>query len=236
MCKSLTPYMLVLGPIVMMAGFVTLPDFEGVVGQEYLDEVKALDFDITFVKMFIVATGVLMLFGGFFLLSQDLMANSGKVQRDLLMLSRIGFMFAFTVFYLFFALQIESIAVAQGVNDAYADDPALVDELALDAHYMAEGIWGSMPIAWGTALILFGIAAVTGNNSPKESMEWAYGLPIIGALAMMSSFLGVGGFAAFLLAMFCAMPIGILMLTGHLKDTDSDDTAPESDDPGPESD
>lgn len=222
MCKSLTPYMLVLGPIVMMAGFVTLPDFEGVVGQEYLDEVKALDFDITFVKMFIVATGVLMLFGGFFLLSQDLMANSGKVQRDLLMLSRIGFMFAFTVFYLFFALQIESIAVAQGVNDAYADDPALVDELALDAHYMAEGIWGSMPIAWGTALLLFGIAAVTGNNSPKESMEWAYGLPIIGALAMMSSFLGVGGFAAFLLAMFCAVPIGILMLTGHLKDTGAD--------------
>ena len=223
--------MLVLGPIVMMAGFVTLPDFEGVVGQEYLDEVKALDLDMTFVKMFIVATGVLMLFGGFFLLSQDLMANSGKVQRDLLMMSRMGFMFAFTVFYLFFALQIESIAVAQGVNDAYADDPALVDELALDAHYMAEGIWGSMPIAWGTALLLFGIAAVTGNNSPKESMEWAYGLPIIGALAMMSSFLGVGGFAAFLLAMFCAVPIGILMLTGHLKDTGAD-----SDDPGPESD
>ena len=222
MCKSLTPYMLVLGPIVMMAGFVTLPYFEGVVGKEYLDEVKALDLDMTFVKMFIVATGVLMLFGGFFLLSQDLMANSGKVQRDLLMMSRMGFMFAFTVFYLFFALQIESIAVAQGVNDAYADDPALVDELALDAHYMAEGIWGSMPIAWGTALILFGIAAVTGNNSPKESMEWAYGLPIIGALAMMSSFLGVGGFAAFLLAMFCAVPIGILMLTGHLKDTGAD--------------
>ena len=219
MCKSLTPYMLVLGPIVMMVGFFTLPDFEGVVGQEYLDEVKALDLDMTFVKMFIVATGVLMLFGGFFLLSQDLMANSGKVQRDLLMLSRIGFMFAFTVFYLFFALQIESIAVAQGVNDAYADDPALVDELALDAHYMAEGIWGSMPIAWGTALILFGIAAVTGNNSPKESMEWAYGLPTIGGLVMMASFLGVGGFAAFLLAMFCAVPIGVLMLTGHLKDT-----------------
>mgnify|MGYP001212445958 FL=1 len=222
MCKSLTPYMLVLGPIVMMVGFITLPDFEGVVGQEYLDEVNALDFDITFVKMFIVATGVLMLFGGFFLLSQDLMANSGKLQRDLLMMSRMGFMFAFTVFYLFFALQIESIAVAQGVNDAYADDPALVDELALDAHYMAEGIWGSMPIAWGTALLLFGIAAVTGNNSPKESIEWVYALPIIGALAMMSSFLGVGGFAAFLLAMFCAMPIGVLMLTGHLKDTGAD--------------
>ena len=101
MCKSLTPYMLALGPIVMMAGFIMSPDLERLLGQEYLDEVKALDLDMTFVKMFIVATGVLMLFGGFFLLSQDLMANSGKVQRDLLLMSRIGFMFTFTVFYLF---------------------------------------------------------------------------------------------------------------------------------------
>jgi len=231
----------------MMTGFITLPDFEGVLGQEYLDEVKALDLDMTFVKMFIVAIGVLMLFGGLFLLSQDLMANSGKVQRDLLMMSRMGFMFAFTIFYLFFALQIESIAVAQGENNAYTaldengedltvsnvyynNTMTVSDELALDAHYMAESIWGSMPIAWGTALLLFGIAAVTGNNSPKESIEWVYALPIIGALAMMSSFLGVGGFAAFLLAMFCAMPIGVLMLTGHLEDTgaDSDDTGSES--------
>ena len=220
MCKSLTPYMLALGPIVMMVGFMMWPGSEEIlVGQEYLDEAKTIDMNMTIFAVFLTATGILMIFGGMFLLSQDLMANSGKVQRDLLLMSRIGFMFTFTVFYLFFALQIESIAVAQGVNDAYADDPALVDELALDAHYMAESIWSSMPIAWGTALILFGIAAVTGNNSPKESMEWAYGLPIIGGLVMMASFLGVGGFAAFLLAMFCAVPIGILMLTGHLKDT-----------------
>ena len=222
MCKSLTPYMLALGPIVMMVGFIMSPDLERLLGQEYLDEVKALDMNMTILTIFIAAIGILMVFGGLFLLSQDLMANSGKVQRDLLLMSRIGFMFAFTIFYLFFALQLESIFIAQGENDVYAGDPALADEITLDTHYMAESIWSSMPIAWGTALILFGIAAVTGNNSPKEQMEWAYGLPIIGALAMMSSFLGVGGFAAFLLAMFCAMPIGILMLTGHLKDTGAD--------------
>ena len=239
--------MLIFGPITMLTGFITLPDFEGVLGQEYLDEVKALDLTMTIFKMFIVAIGALMLFGGLFLLSQDLMANSGKIQKDLLMMSRIGFMFAFTVFYLFFALQLESINIAQGENDDYIaldenDEDITVsnayynntmtvsDELALDTHYMGQSIWGSMPIAWGAALILFGIAAVTGNNSPKESMEWAYGLPIIGGLVMMASFLGVGGFAAFLLAMFCALPIGVLMLTGHLKDTgaDSDDTGSES--------
>jgi len=215
--------MLALGPIVMMVGFVMSPDFEGLVGQEYLDEVKALDnMNMTIFTMFIAAIGILMVFGGFFLLSQDLMANSGKVQRDMLMMSRIGFMFAFTVFYLFFALQHESIFIAQGENDAYAADPELVDELVLDTFYMSQSIWSSMPIAWGTALILFGIAAVTGNNSPKESMEWAYGLPIIGGLAIMSSFFVGDAFVLFLLAMFCAVPTGVLMLTGHLKDTGAD--------------
>ena len=220
MCKSLTPYMLALGPIVMMVGFMMWPGSEEIlVGQEYLDEAKTIDMNMTIFAVFLTATGILMIFGGMFLLSQDLMANSGKVQRDLLLMSRIGFMFTFTVFYLFFALQLESTFIAQGENDDYAGDPALVDELALDTHYMSESIWSSMPIAWGTALILFGIAAVTGNNSPKESMEWAYGLPIIGGLAIMSSFWVEGGFVLILFAMFCAMPIGVLMLTGHLKDT-----------------
>ena len=222
--------MLALGPIVMMVGFIMSPDLEMLSGQEYLDEVKALDMNMTIFTIFIAAIGILMVFGGLFLLSQDLMANSGKVQRDLLLMSRIGFMFAFTIFYLFFALQLESIFIAQGENNVYADDTALADEIALDTHYMAESIWSSMPIAWGTALILFGIAAVTGNNSPKESMEWAYGLPIIGGLGLISIFWVEDGFVFFLFAMFCAMPIGILMLTGHLKDTgaDSDDTAAES--------
>ena len=230
MCKSLTPYMLALGPVVMMVGFIMSPDLERLLGQEYLDEVKALDMNMTILTILITAIGILMVFGGLFLLSQDLMANSGKVQRDLLLMSRIGFMFAFTIFYLFFALQLESIFIAQGENNVYADDTALADEIALDTHYMAESIWSSMPIAWGTALILFGIAAVTGNNSPKESMEWAYGLPIIGGLGLISIFWVEDGFVFFLFAMFCAMPIGILMLTGHLKDTgaDSDDTAAES--------
>jgi len=209
--------MLVLGPIIMMVGFITSPDLEKLVGQEYLDEVKALDGNMTLLTIFITAIGVLMIFGGLFLLSQDLMANSGKMQQDMLMMSRIGFMFAFTVFYLFFALQLESIAIAQGENDVYAGDPALADELALDTHYMAESVWMSMPIAFGTALILFGIAAVTGNNSPKESMEWAYGLPIIGGLAMMTIFWVGDGFVLFLFAMFSNVPTGIMLLTGHLK-------------------
>ena len=206
----------------MMAGFIMSPDLERLLGQEYLDEVKALDMNMTILTIFVTAIGVFMVFGGLFLLSQDLMANSGSMQRDLLLMSRIGFMFAFTVFYLFFALQLESIFIAQGENDVYAGDPALADEIALDTHYMAESIWSSMPIAWGTALILFGIAAVTGNNSPKESMEWAYGLPIIAGLGMLSIFWVEDGFVFFLFAMFSAVPIGVMMLTGHLKGTGAD--------------
>jgi len=219
MCKSLTPYMLVFGPIVMMAGFIMSPELEDLLGQAYLSKVKSLDMNMTLLTTFTSAFGILMLFGGLFLLSQDLMANSGKMQQDMLMMSRLGFMFAFTVFYLFFGMQLESISIAQGGNDIYADDSALSDETALDLHYMAENIWSSLPIALCFALILFGSAAVTGNNSPKEPIEWVYGLPILGGLGMMAIFWVEEGFGLFLFAMFSSVPTGILMLTGHLNDT-----------------
>ena len=153
MCKSLTPYMLVFGPIVMMAGFIMSPELEDLLGQAYLSKVKSLDMNMTLLTTFTSAFGILMLFGGLFLLSQDLMANSGKMQQDMLMMSRLGFMFAFTVFYLFFGMQLESISIAQGDNDIYAGDSALSDETALDLHYMAENIWSGLPIALCFALI-----------------------------------------------------------------------------------
>ena len=225
MCKSLTPYMLALGPIVMFLGFSLWPGGGGddiLMGQEYLDDVKDIDMNMNFFAVLVTATGVLMIFGGLFLLSQDLMANSGKVQRDMLLMSRIGFMFAFTVFYLFFALQLESAFIAQGENDDYASDPELADQLALDTYYMSLSVWSSMPIAWGTALILFGIAAVTGNNAPKEPMEWMYAVPIVAGLGLVTFLWNGGSDIIFFFAMFCAMPIGVLMLTGHLKDNGAD--------------
>ena len=218
MCKSLTPYMLVLGPILLMVGFITLPDFEGVLGQEYLDEVKALDNNMTIFKIFIVAIGVLMIFGGLFLLSQDLMANSGKVQRDLLLMSRIGFMFAFTVFFLFFGMSMEANMLVKEEYDHLTAEES--NALALDVINLSNHIWGSVPIAWGTALLLLGVAAVR-TVAPKEPMEWAYALPAVGGLGMITM-LWHEMDAAFFFAMFCAVPIGVLMLTGHLKDTGAD--------------
>ena len=131
------------------------------------------------------------------------------------MLSRIGFMFTFTIFYLFFALQLESTFIAQGENDDYASDPVLADQLVMDTYYMSMSIWSSMPIAWGTALILFGIAAVTGNNAPKKPVEWVYALPAAAGLCLLS-FLWLEGDAFFFFAMFCGAPIGILMFAGQL--------------------
>jgi hypothetical protein len=221
MDKGLTPYLLALGPIVMMVGFMMWPggdDNSVLLGQEYLDEMNAEpDMNMTFLAVFTCATGVLMIFGGFFLLSQDLFAKSGKMQQDMFMLSRIGFMFAFTVFYLFFALQLESAFIIAGENDDYASDPALADQLALDTYYMSMSVWSSMPLAWGTALILFGIAAVTGSNAPKNPVEWVRAVPIAAGLCLLS-FLWLDGDIFFFFAMFSGTPIGILMLTGHLDD------------------
>ena len=211
--------MLALGPIAMFIGFSLWPgggtDDSILLGDAYLEDVKNVDMNKLYLSILITATGILMIFGGFFLLSQDLMANSGKIQQDLFMMSRIGFMFTLTVFYLFFALSLESAFIAQGENDDYASDPALADQLVMDTYYMSMSIWSSMPIAWGTALILFGIAAVTGNNAPKKPVEWVYALPAAAGLCLLS-FLWLEGDIFFFFAMFCGAPIGILMFAGQL--------------------
>ena len=212
--------MLALGPIAMFIGFSLWPgggtDDSILLGDAYLEDVKNVDMNMLYLSILITATGILMIFGGFFLLSQDLMANSGKIQQDLFMMSRIGFMFTLTVFYLFFALSLESAFIAQGENDDYASDPALADQLVMDTYYMSMSIWSSMPIAWGTALILFGIAAVTGNNAPKKPVEWAYAVPIAAGIGLITFLWTGGGDAFFFFAIFCAMPVGILMLAGQL--------------------
>ena len=212
--------MLALGPIAMFIGFSLWPgggtDDSILLGDAYLEDVKNVDMNMLYLSILITATGILMIFGGFFLLSQDLMANSGKIQQDLFMMSRIGFMFTLTVFYLFFALSLESAFIAQGENDDYASDPELADQLVMDTYYMSMSIWSSMPIAWGTALILFGIAAVTGNNAPKKPVEWAYAVPIAAGIGLITFLWTGGGDAFFFFAIFCAMPVGILMLAGQL--------------------
>ena len=220
MKQGLTPYMLALGPIAMFIGFSLWPgggtDDSILLGDAYLEDVKNVDMNMLYLSILITATGILMIFGGFFLLSQDLMANSGKIQQDLFMMSRIGFMFTLTVFYLFFALSLESAVIAQGENDDYASDPELADQLVMDTYYMSMSIWSSMPIAWGTALILFGIAAVTGNNAPNKPVEWAYAVPIAAGIGLITFLWTGGGDAFFFFAIFCAMPDGILMLAGQL--------------------
>ena len=219
--------MLALGPVVMMAGFFTWPVGDDEFGQAALDSLKAADDNMLYISAILAATGVLMIFGGLFLLSQDLMANSGKMERDMLLMSRIGFMFAFTVFYLFFGMSMEANLLVKEQYDHLTAEES--NDLALDVINLSNYIWGSVPIAWGTALLLLGVTAVR-TVAPKEPMEWAYALPAVAGLGMITMFWHNMD-AAFFFAMFCAMPIGILMLTGHLKDTgaESDDSGPESD-------
>jgi hypothetical protein len=216
--------MLALGPVVMMVGFFTWPVGDDEFGQAALDSLKAADDNMLYFSAILAATGVLMIFGGLFLLSQDLMANSGKMERDMLLMSRIGFMFAFTVFFLFFGMSLEANLLVKEQYDHLTAEES--NDLALDVINLSNYIWGSVPIAWGTALLLLGVSAVR-TVAPKEPMEWAYALPAVAGLGMITMFWHNMD-AAFFFAMFCAMPIGILMLTGHLKDTDSDDTAAES--------
>ena len=149
--------MLALGPVVMMAGFFTWPIGDEF-GQAALDILKDTDDNTLYFSGILAATGILMIFGGLFLLSQDLMANAGKIERDMLLMSRFGLMFAFTIFYLFFAMNMEANWLVKGEVDHLTDEES--DAMALDVINLSNHIWGSVPIAWGTALLLLGFSAV----------------------------------------------------------------------------
>ena len=210
--------MLGLGPLVMFAGFSMWPVGNDDFGQAALDSLEAADNNMLYLSGLLSATGVLMLFGGLFLLSQDLMANAGKMERDMLLMSRIGFMFTFTIFYLLFGMSMEANWLVKGEVEHFTAEES--DALALDLINISNHIWGSIPIAWGTALLLFGVSAVR-TIAPKEPMEWAYALPVVAGLGMITLYLHQLD-AFFFFAIFGAMPIGLLMLAGQLKDTGAD--------------
>ena len=116
MDKGLTPYLLVIGPVLMFIAFMTGPD--DVSGQEYIDYLKDTDMNTMIIGTILVTVGAIMMFGGWFVLTQDMMPKSNKTQRDLLMLSRVALIFPITLLLLATGMDLEAHwLVTEGEDD-----------------------------------------------------------------------------------------------------------------------
>ena len=213
MDKGLTPYLLVIAPVLMMIAFMTGPD--EVRDQEYIDYLKDTDANAMMIGTILVTVGAIMMFGGWFVLTQDMMAKSNKTQRDLLMLSRVAFILPITLLLLATGMDLEAHwLVTEGEDDYFTVEEE--ETIALNNHYVSTYFWGTMPLSWALGLILIGVAALMGNQKDKHSEQWVFAGPLVTGLGLMSAYLIEGAWVFFIVAIVISLPIGIMMLMGKL--------------------
>ena len=213
MDKGLTPYLLVIGPVLMFIAFMTGPD--EVRGQEYIDYLKDTDANTMMIGTILVTVGAIMMFGGWFVLTQDMMAKSNKTQRDLLMLSRVALILPITLLLLATGMDLEAHwLVTEGEDDYFTVDEE--EAIALNNHYVSTYFWGTMPLSWALGLILIGVAALMGNQKDKHSEQWVFAGPLVTGLGLISAYWVEEAWLFFMVAIIISLPIGIMMLMGKL--------------------
>ena len=213
MDKGLTPYLLVIAPVLMFIAFMTGPD--EVRGQEYIDYLKDTDQNMMIMGTILVTVGAIMMFGGWFVLTQDMMVKSNKTQRDLLMLSRVALILPITLLLLATGMDLEAHwLVTEGEDDYFTVEEE--EAIALNNHYVSTYFWGTMPIAWALGLILIGVAALMGNQKDKHSEQWVFAGPHVTGLGLMTAYWIPAGWVFFMVAIVISLPIGIMMLMGKL--------------------
>ena len=213
MDKGLTPYLLVIGPVLMFIAFMTGPD--DVSGQEYIDYLKDTDMNTMIIGTILVTVGAIMMFGGWFVLTQDMMPKSNKTQRDLLMLSRVALIFPITLLLLATGMDLEAHwLVTEGEDDYFTVEEE--EAIALNNHYVSTYFWGTMPITWALGLILIGVAALMGNQKDKHSEQWVFAGPLVTGLGLISAYWIEEAWLFFIVSIIISLPIGIMMLMGKL--------------------
>ena len=212
MDKGLTPYLLVIGPVLMFIAFMTGPD--EVRGQEYIDYLKDTDMNTMLLGTILVTVGAITMFGGWFVLTQDMMVKSNKTQQDLLMLSRVALILPITLLLLATGMDLEAHWLVTEGEDGLTVEES--EAIALNNHNVSSYFWGTMPISWALGLILIGVAALMGDKKDKHSEQWVFAGPLVTGLGLMSAYLIEGAWIFFLVAIVISLPIGIMMLMGKL--------------------
>jgi len=213
MDKGLTPYLLTLAPVVMFIAFMTGPD--DVRGQDYIKWLDDQSMNMMVGGTILVTAGAVMMFGGWFVLTQDMMMKSNKIQQDLLMLSRIALILPIVLLLLATGMDMESWwLVNEGEEDYFT--PAEEEAIALNNHYVSTYMWGTMPISWALGLILIGVAALLGNQKNKHMEQWVFAGPIVTGLGLIGAYWFDPLWLFFMVALVISLPIGVMMLMGKL--------------------
>ena len=221
MSRNLTPIMLVIGPLMLVGGFLSWP-LQNEVGME---AVQLLRDDASIVLAAVGVLGMSLMFGGLHLLSMDMKKGADRMSTQLLNMADLFIFGTYGLFLTGFGAQTAVILLTNDTTAVY-EDQATREAVALMVFNAGNGLWALTPVAWGLAMISMGLAHV-GLKVPEGLSESAFFMlmPVGFAntlLPLIQDAEQAEFQIVFPLTMFLYIALGGLMLSGNIDEPGSE--------------
>ena len=172
--KSLTPYMLVGGPLLLLGAFFNWPasDYIGERGvQSLVDDANTL-----MPLMIMASLGTIIMFGGLYLLNSEMIDNAKGMNKQLLTVGSILIVATLVGFIIGMSSNVNVINAEMTDVDEINDKQTWAseeDQMTSQENYFDAGstAWALTPVTWGLAMIIIGLVAYT-TQRPEGAMDW----------------------------------------------------------------
>lgn len=220
--KSLTPYFLTFGPILLVGAFMMWPASEAIGARGTQSLVDSMD---TLMPLLIAGTlGTIMVLSGVYLLISEMMENTSGMNKQLLSVAGVLIIVTLMAFVTGMGSNVTVINEADREIDAtdeafaYASEEDRTDTLnnAFDA---GNTVWQMSPVTWGLALVLIGLVSFM-MKRPESAMEYVLpALMPLGTVFLSLPILNNPGMfnIVFPITLFVHIILGVLMLTGKVE-------------------
>ncbi|DAC29442.1 MAG TPA: hypothetical protein HA327_05080 [Candidatus Poseidoniaceae archaeon] len=220
MGRDLTPYMLAGGPILLMVAFFSWPQTSEV-GSDATDILFAEDRMPLIIMLAIATVGIVVMFGGLYLLVQQMKKSAGEMHQQMLTVAGMCIIAALALFMAGFGGNVNSINAID--IDIDADDD-LAWESEADQLVSVRGSWDAansgwamMPVMLGMGMILVGMTAFMMQRPSGTDYMWAALMPVGLGFSMAPILNNPSYFdMIFPVTMLVHIVIGVMMITGNL--------------------
>lgn len=218
--RNLTPYMLAGGPVLLMIAFFTWPQTNEL-GNDAILILMAEDRTGMIAKLAVATVGITMMFGGLYLLIQQMKKGAGSMHQQMLTMAGMCIIAALALFMAGFGGNVTSINAIDGEidadNDLAYDDDADQLESARNSWDAANSGWGMMPVMWGLGMILVGLTAFMMKRPEGIEYVWSLLMPV-GLGFTLAPVLNDPAYfdVIFPITMLTHIVIGGLMISGKL--------------------
>ncbi|MBK71611.1 MAG: hypothetical protein CMB43_04210 [Euryarchaeota archaeon] len=229
MGRDLTPYMLAGGPILLMVAFFSWPQTSEV-GSDATDILFAEDRMPLMVMLAVATIGIVVMFGGLYLLVQQMKKSAGEMHQQMLTVAGMCIIAALALFMAGFGGNVNSINAID--IDIDADDD-LAWESEADQLVSVRGSWDAansgwamMPVMLGMGMILVGMTAFMMQRPSGTDYMWTALMPVGLGFSMAPILNNPSYFdMIFPVTMLVHIVIGVMMITGNLNAPGSTEAA-----------